>query len=1039
MRFLKQGICLALVGGGLAVAPVFQAQAAPAPTGDSLVQTMKDEAQGAVRVSKESATGKVGFIRVRGNGDLMPSKAARSNSAAAADKATDYLARYGAAFGARRGELKQLEVTKNKFGWTVRFGQRYKGIPVFGSQINANVDTQGDLTAVNGYAAPDLNLSVKPRLSSSAASSRAIRAVKADPTGSDDSGAVDTSGLKSSTELAIYRTGAIRGDVGTAALAYVVEVGNDANIRDMVFVDAQTGKLLNRYSMIHSALDRRLYEVQRAPANLIWTEGDAFPGSLDQWQAEEVAAAGDAYWFFANAFGRDSFDGAGRIMETVNNDPNISCPNANWNGVTANYCTGTATDDVVVHEWGHAYTEYTHGLIYQWQPGALNESYSDIWGETVDLINGRNDAEEGDIDAVRPVGQCSTHSPAKPIVTINAPAAIAKDCDAGAASFGPPLTGTGITGDVKLAEDDDATDGGTTNACTPIVNDLTGMIALVRSVIAFSNAQDAGATAVLVADNVEASPGGMSGADDTITIPSVRIRLSDGNLIKSQLGSATVNVTMKDAAGNRVDSYRWLEGEDADALNGAIRDMWAPTCYGDPGKVSDAEYYCASDDSGGVHSNSGVPNHGYALLVDGGTYNGVSVTGIGLDKAANIYYRAMVSYQTPTSDFGDHADSLLASCADLTGQDINALSTTPNTETLAASITADDCAQVASMVQAVELRKEPVQCNFQPLLDKNTPSLCGEGFTDQTVWSEDFEDGLAGWGVAAATTYPGSATAPWTAGSAPGGRTGTVAFGPTPDRGTCMADSTSFATRDSIISPTVTMPAATGQTPKLSFDHYVSTEIGYDGGNVKISINGGAYTVIPGSAYVFNAPGQLATAAEFSDNPMAGEEGFTGADGGEVTGSWGTSIVDLSLAGAAAGDQVRFRFDIGRDGCFGTDGWYVDDVTVTTCDEVVTPPPSKAWTKTKAKAKPKKVKFRKNFWAIIKVKSTTDNVSGKVKVVKRGKTLAKGKVKDGKAKLKIRKNLRVGKHTLVAKFLGSDTLLRSKDSFKVRVVRHRRR
>ena len=49
--------------------------------------------------------------------------------------------------------------------------------------------------------------------------------------------------------------------------------------------------------------------------------------------------------------------------------------------------------------------------------------------------------------------------------------------------------------------------------------------------------------------------------------------------------------------------------------------MWTPTCL-DPGKVSDAEYYCATDDAGGVHRNSGVNNHAYALLVDGGTYNG---------------------------------------------------------------------------------------------------------------------------------------------------------------------------------------------------------------------------------------------------------------------------------------------------------------------------------------------------------------------------------------------------------------------------------
>ena len=56
-------------------------------------------------------------------------------------------------------------------------------------------------------------------------------------------------------------------------------------------------------------------------------------------------------------------------------------------------------------------------------------------------------------------------------------------------------------------------------------------------------------------------------------------------------------------------------GEDASAFGGAIRDMWNPTCDGDPGTVSDTEYRCGTGDSGGVHSNSGVPNHAYALLV----------------------------------------------------------------------------------------------------------------------------------------------------------------------------------------------------------------------------------------------------------------------------------------------------------------------------------------------------------------------------------------------------------------------------------------
>ena len=64
------------------------------------------------------------------------------------------------------------------------------------------------------------------------------------------------------------------------------------------------------------------------------------------------------------------------------------CPNASWNGSITSFCEGMAADDVIAHEWTHAYTDATHDLIYQWQPGALNEAYSDIFGEIVDLLNG---------------------------------------------------------------------------------------------------------------------------------------------------------------------------------------------------------------------------------------------------------------------------------------------------------------------------------------------------------------------------------------------------------------------------------------------------------------------------------------------------------------------------------------------------------------------------------------------------------------------------------------------------------------------------
>ena len=115
-------------------------------------------------------------------------------------------------------------------------------------------------------------------------------------------------------------------------------------------------------------------------------------------------------------------------MKTVNNDPTIACPNANWNGPTTNYCNGVTSDDVVAHEWGHAYTQFTHDLIYQWQPGALNESYSDIWGETVDLINGHGTdapARYARSDA------CSTHTPRDPRGHDQHTRAIARDLRCG--------------------------------------------------------------------------------------------------------------------------------------------------------------------------------------------------------------------------------------------------------------------------------------------------------------------------------------------------------------------------------------------------------------------------------------------------------------------------------------------------------------------------------------------------------------------------------------------------------------------------------
>ena len=138
---------------------------------------------------------------------------------------------------------------------------------------------------------------------------------------------------------------------------------------------------------------------------------------------------------------------------------------------------------------------------------------------------------------------------------------------------------------------------------------------------------------------------------------------------------------------------RWLLGEDVPGL-GAIRNMMNPSQFGDPERVGDAGLRrVPRPDDGGVHTNSGVPNHAYALMVDGGTYNGHTVTGIGLTKAGKIVYRALTSYLTSASNLVDFYDSVRQSCTDLMDGPVG--------------MTANDCSQVKEALDAVELALPP--------------------------------------------------------------------------------------------------------------------------------------------------------------------------------------------------------------------------------------------------------------------------------------------------------------------------------------------
>lgn len=142
------------------------------------------------------------------------------------------------------------------------------------------------------------------------------------------------------------------------------------------------------------------------------------------------------------------------------------------------------------------------------------------------------------------------------VVTIDPPSGAAGQYGASGASFGPEPTQDGFAGDISLVDDGSADP---TLGCQPLVGFPEGAIALIdRGQCAFtqkvSNAQAAGAGAVIVANNVPGDPFTMGGADASIDIPSVMVSLADGGTIRDGLpATGTVAVAASEpVAGTQV-------------------------------------------------------------------------------------------------------------------------------------------------------------------------------------------------------------------------------------------------------------------------------------------------------------------------------------------------------------------------------------------------------------------------------------------------------------------------------------------------------
>jgi thermolysin len=133
------------------------------------------------------------------------------------------------------------------------------------------------------------------------------------------------------------------------------------------------------------------------------------------------------------------------------------------------------------------------------------------------------------------------------------------------------------------------------------------------------------------------------------------------------LGTSTEFFYAQTGAHSRQAEY--LIGEDV-IRPGGIRSMATPVLFGDPDHYS--RRYRGILDGGGVHTNSGIPNHAFYLAIEGGVNrtSGLRVTGVGAANREQIekaFYRAFVYKLTSRATFSSARAATIDAARELYG------------------------------------------------------------------------------------------------------------------------------------------------------------------------------------------------------------------------------------------------------------------------------------------------------------------------------------------------------------------------------------
>jgi Zn-dependent metalloprotease len=166
----------------------------------------------------------------------------------------------------------------------------------------------------------------------------------------------------------------------------------------------QVTGLLSSMFTVSDRLHRTVYDAENAeclPGKVVRLEGRKNVGGKSVSEAYDYS--GDTYKFFKNVLDRNSIDSRGmRLDSSVHYGEDYN--NAFWNGTQMVYGDGdveifdrfTKCLDVIGHELTHGVTQYEAALEYEGQPGALNESFSDVFGTLVKQYTLKQSVDKAD-------------------------------------------------------------------------------------------------------------------------------------------------------------------------------------------------------------------------------------------------------------------------------------------------------------------------------------------------------------------------------------------------------------------------------------------------------------------------------------------------------------------------------------------------------------------------------------------------------------------------------------------------------------------